>query len=253
MSGSRVRSVINALRTLYRWAGERDLTRIDPAAGVRLPAMNATPRDRIATPAEMAALLAVLPIEDALPYALAAYGMGRRAQIQRLRWREIDLDAAALEWGAEEAARKSAAAQRVVPVVKPLLALLRDAFAQRERPADEHLVCPPRNISRTGLLHTRGLAERAGKVWESHNLAPIGLHECRHTAATWLDAAGVSPKVASVLMGHTTPDQQAGAAQITLARYTHTLPDAIETARRQLDAWLAAEAAQAAKRSGRTR
>ncbi len=39
-------------------------------------------------------------------------------------------------------------------------------------------------------------------------------------------------------MGHTVPDRQSGAAHITLARYTHTLPDAIERARHQLDEWL---------------
>jgi hypothetical protein len=44
--------------------------------------------------------------------------------------------------------------------------------------------------------------------------------------------------MASVLMGHATPDHQPGAASITLARYTHTLPDALETAREQLNAWL---------------
>jgi hypothetical protein len=39
-------------------------------------------------------------------------------------------------------------------------------------------------------------------------------------------------------MGHATPDHQPGAASITLARYTHTLPDAVETAREMLNAWL---------------
>jgi hypothetical protein len=56
-SGSRVRSVVNALRSLYRWAQDRELVGHDPAANVRLPAMDATPRDRVATPAEFAALL----------------------------------------------------------------------------------------------------------------------------------------------------------------------------------------------------
>ncbi len=45
-------------------------------------------------------------------------------------------------------------------------------------------------------------------------------------------------------MGHTTPERQAGAAQITLARYSHLMPDAIETARAQLDSWLVAEEAK---------
>lgn len=70
-------------------------------------------------------------------------------------------------------------------------------------------------------------------------LQPITLQEARHTAATWLDAAGVPPKIASVLMGHATPAGQPGAAAITLARYTHSLPEDIQGARELLDAYLA--------------
>ena len=238
MSGSRVRSIVNALRSLYRWAQDREMVAGDPAARVRLPAMNATPRERVATPREFAALLAALELEDALPYALAAYAMGRLAQIQRLRWRDVDLRLGALEWGVQEEARKSPAARRVVPAVKPLLSLLKRAWIKQGRPGGEELVCPPRRPRPDGLLHSGGLAARASERWQKRGLEPIGLHECRHTAATWLDAAGVSPKVASVLMGHAIPDHQPGAASITLARYTHTLPDAIETARGLLNAWL---------------
>jgi Phage integrase family len=48
--------------------------------------------------------------------------------------------------------------------------------------------------------------KQARKRWQEHDLEPIGLHEARHTAATWLDHAGVSPKVVSQLMGHKTPE-----------------------------------------------
>jgi integrase len=244
LSGSRVRSIVNAIRSLYRWAQERELVNDDPAARIRLPAMEEKPRDRIATPGEFALLLAALPLDDALPYALAAYAMGRRAQIQRVTWGDIDLAVGAIEWGAQAVARKSGAARRVVPTVKPLLVMLRQAFEEQGRPSADQLVCPPRRGSKSGLLNTAGLADRAIKTWAARELQPIGLHESRHTAATWLDAAGVSPKVASVLMGHTTPERQAGAAQITLSRYTHLMPGAIETARTQLDSWLAAEEAK---------
>jgi integrase len=125
-----------------------------------------------------------------------------------------------------------------VPTVKPLLTQLKRAWIKQGRPDGAELVCPPRRRRPDGLLHSGGLAARAKARWTENGLEPIGLHECRHTAATWLDAAGVSPKVASVLMGHAVPDNQPGAAPITLAIYTHTLPDAIETARRQLNAWL---------------
>lgn len=49
----------------------------------------------------------------------------------------------------------------------------------------------------------------------------------------------MSPKVASVLMGHATPALQAGAAHITLARYTHALAADIEQARETLSRYLA--------------
>jgi Homeodomain-like domain len=60
--------------------------------------------------------------------------------------------------------------------------------------------------------------------------------------------AGVSPKVASTLMGHKTPEYQPGAASITLRRYTHTLPGELERARDVLDKFLAQRTA-AAKRA----
>jgi integrase len=246
-----VRSVVNAIRSLYRWAQDREMVGHDPAALVRLPAMNATPRDRVATPADFARLMAALPLEDALPYALAGYAMGRRAQIVRLRWREVDLDVGAIEWGVAEEARKSRAAQRVVPAVRPLRILLKRAYLEQGKPAQDQLVCPPRKRNRRGVMSTGSLAQRARRRWQEAGLEPIGLHECRHTAATWLDAAGVSPKVASVLMGHATPELQAGAAPITLARYTHTLPDAMERAREQLDAFLAQTAANASHKGDR--
>lgn len=88
LSGSRVRSIVNGLRSLYRWAQYRELTSHDPAALVRLPAMDATPIERVASPAEFVLLLAALDPEDAPPYALAGYAMGRRAQIVRLTWPE---------------------------------------------------------------------------------------------------------------------------------------------------------------------
>lgn len=239
LSGSRVRAIVNSLRSLYRWAQDREIVAHDPAALVRLPAMNATPIERVASPAEFANLLDALPLDVALPYALAGYAMGRRAQIIRLRWTEVDLDVGAIEWGVEWEARKYDASHRVVPTAAPLLALLKRRYLEQGRPKDG-LVCPPlAEWGSTGLLNAAWLATRAREIWSAAKLQPITLQEARHTAATWLDAAGVPPKVGSVLMGHATPARQPGAAPITLARYTHALPEDIEHARTQLDAYLA--------------
>ena len=239
LSGSRIRSIVNGLRSLYRWAQDRELTSHDPAALVRLPAMGATPIERVASPSEFAQLLAALEPEDALPYALAGYAMGRRAQIVRLGWPEVDLKVGALEWGVEWEARKYEASRRVVPIIPPLLVLLKRVYLEQGRPKDG-LVCRPHTEwATTGLLNTGWLAKRVEKIWIDAKLQPITLQEARHTAATWLDAAGVPPKIASVLMGHATPERQPGAAQITLARYTHALPEDIERARAKLAAYLA--------------
>jgi integrase len=239
LSGSRVRSVVNALRSMYRWAQDRDLTDNDPAARVRLPAMDATPRDRVATPAEFARLLDALKLEEALPFALAGYGTARAQEIRTLDWRHVDLTLGAMELAADEEGRKPGGSWRVVPLVKPLRAMLRRSWISQGRP-NQGKVCPPLNNSKTGLISLDYLQEKTRRLWGKKELEPIGLHEARHTAATWLDHAGVSPKVASQLMGHKTPEYQAGAAPITLRRYTHTLPGELERARDLLDSFLAA-------------
>ena len=65
------------------------------------------------------------------------------------------------------------------------------------------------------------------------------------------DAAGVPHKIDSVLMGHAIPECEAGAAQITLARYTHALPEDIERARAKLAAYLAEAQSQQIEAAGR--
>jgi integrase len=236
-SGSRVRSVVNALRSLYRWAQDRELVGHDPAANVRLPAMDAKPRDRVATPAEFAQLLAALKPEDALPWALAGYATARKQEIRVLDWSHVDLQLGAVELAADEEGRKPGGSWRVVPLVKPLRKRLRDAWIAQGQPSSGK-VCPPRQYSPSGLLALGDIQARVHKEWRGLGLEPIGLHESRHTAATWLDHAGVSPKVASTLMGHKTPEYQPGAASITLRRYTHTLPGELERARDLLDRFL---------------
>ncbi len=247
-SGSRVRGVVNSIRSFYTWANQRELASHDPAGDIVLPPVDAKPRDRIATPKEMVALLGALEKKDAVPYALAAYSWARSSQIQRVLWKEVDLQAGLIEWGAdEENARKSEAAKHVVPLLRPVWTLLREAWIEQGRPDGDQLVCPPINKkSKSGLLSMSGVADRAKQAWDEQDakLTPIGLQECRHTAASWLDPAGVSPKTASILMGHSIPDRQPGAAAITLARYTHLMPDALELARKQMDEWIVAQIAK---------
>ena len=63
-------------------------------------------------------------------------------------------------------------------------------------------------------------------------LESIGLHECRHTFASLMIAAGVNAKALSTYMGHTN-------IAITLDRYGHLMPGNEDEAAGLLDAYLA--------------
>lgn len=256
LSASRIGSVVSALRALYRFARERELTSHDPAREVRLPLSQPTSEHRVVTPAEFACLLEDLwrqtpeeievgrpraprdALQDALPYALAAYGTARAQEIEMLDWRHVDLRLGGAELAGDEEGRKPGGSWRVIPLVAPLRALLREEWLAQGKPKRGR-VCPPQRIRKSGRRSMRGVQRRVRHRWQAHGLEPISLQETRHTAATWLDHAGVSPKICSQIMGHKTPEYQPGAARITLQRYTHVLPGELEHARERLDKFIA--------------
>jgi site-specific recombinase XerD len=257
LSGSRVRSIVNAIRSMYGYGQLRELTGHDPAQRVRLPALNESSesRERIAQPAEFAALLQALrlptpeenemgktrsareALRDSIPHALAAYGTARRQEIKHLAWPDIDLELGVMELAVDPTARKSDSSRRVVPLVAPLWKLLREEWLAQGQPTEGAVVEPPRKRGK-GKLSIERVGERIRDRWLALGKEPIGFQQCRHTAATWLDHAGVTPKVALQIMGHRTPEFQPGAARITLQRYTHVLPGELERAREQLDKFL---------------
>jgi integrase len=80
----------------------------------------------------------------------------------------------------------------------------------------------------------RSLARRAETAWKKATpkpLEPISLHECRHTFASLMIAAGVNAKALSVYMGH-------ASVTITLDRYGHLMPGNEDEAAALLDAYL---------------
>jgi integrase len=240
LSSSRINAIVNAARSFYRWAIAHGMASESPVESMQLPAPDSTERDRVATPGEFAYLLDQREPQDALPWALAGYGTARLQEVQALEWPEVDLEHDVMLLASDEEARKSEAARRIVPIVSPLRRRLHAEWVRQGRPKTGK-VCPPRNKSRSGLLSLNQISKRVAKEWEDAGLRPIGLQDSRHTAATWLDHAGVAPKVGSVFMGHKAPKRHLhpDAAPITLRRYTHVLPGELERARDQLDEFLA--------------
>jgi integrase len=73
--------------------------------------------------------------------------------------------------------------------------------------------------------------ERAKAAWKAARLDPITPHECRHTFASLMIAAGVNAKALSVYMGHST-------VSFTMDRYGHLMPGNEDEAAGLLDAYL---------------
>jgi len=80
-------------------------------------------------------------------------------------------------------------------------------------------------------FNRNALVNRANRAWKKAKLSPIGLHECRHTFASILIAAGVNAKALSTYLGHSS-------IQITLDRYGHLMPGNEDEAVALVDAYL---------------
>jgi integrase len=85
---------------------------------------------------------------------------------------------------------------------------------------------PPEGTFEPSTVRRRALA-----AWKQAGLAPIGLHEARHTFASVMIAAGVNAKAICEYMGHAT-------ITMTFDRYGHMLPGSRVEAAARVDAFL---------------
>lgn len=216
-SASTVRNAIIPLRAIYRRLISRSEVLVNPTLGLALPASRGR-RDRIANPVEAQALLGAVTAEDRPVWACALYSGLRRGELRGLRWKDIDFEAGLIRveqgWDDREGPiePKSRAGRRRVPLAKPLRVQLA-ARRLRNPGGEDELVfgCDGKAINTTSLTL------RARRAWDRDGLAPIGLHECRHTYAAFMIAAGVNAKALSAYMGHSS-------ITVTLDRYGHLMP-----------------------------
>lgn len=183
-------------------------------------------------PAELRLLLGALEPADAVPFALAAYATARSQEVRNLAWPEVDWTAGMLYLAVAEDYAKSDAAQRPVPLIAPLRAILQAEHARQGSPS-EGLVCPghkPRGRN-SGLLSTSALYVRADEAWERHQLEPIRLQDCRHTASSRIRAAGIELKLRSVLMGHVSTRKHRPRTGLDHRRSLHPHPSGRNRAR----------------------
>jgi integrase len=235
-SPSTIRNTINAARALYRHAMQHDLVTTDPTDGLALPAVRGR-RDRVADPAEARALLAAVPDEDRPIWATAMHAGLRLGELQALGLEHIDIANGYIHversWDRKAgfvAPKSLPAGRRAVPItaaLRPMLVEHRERLLALGR---THGLAFGRTADRP--FNPTTITGRAGRAWEAAKLEPIGLHECRHTCASTMMAAGVPIKAVSTYMGHSS-------IAITSDRYGHLLSDAGTEATSLIDTYLA--------------
>jgi integrase len=234
LSASSIRNTVNAIRAIYRDADllAQGSIAINPTLGLRLPAVRGK-RDRIAPPDEALQLLGALPPEDRALWATALFAGLRLGELMALRFEDVDLDqgtitvARGFDPKAGFVEPKSKAGRRRVPIA----ALLREYLeAHRDLTGRRNGLVFGRSDDRPFQPQT--VNDRARRAWAKAELDPIGLHECRHTCASFFIAAGVNAKTLSTFMGH-------ASITTTLDRYGHLFPGSEAEAATLLDAYLA--------------
>jgi integrase len=160
----------------------------------------------------------------------------RRGELQALRAEDVDLGAGVIRvergWDYKEGAQglKSNAGRRKVPVAVVLRDFL-DEYLMRSGRSGSELLFGATPESPFGPEKFQREADRA---WSEAGLERLTLHECRHTFASLMIAAGVNAKALSTYMGHAN-------ISITLDRYGHLMPGNEEEAAGLLDAYLTAQ------------
>ena len=191
---------------------------------------------RIATPGEARKLLEALPGPERATWATAFYAGLRRGELQALRCSAIDLGGSTIRVERSHdqyegpVDPKSATSVRTVP----MLAVLRDYL-------DEHLLETGRSGDELAFGRTphdafvaSTVRDHADEAWKEAKLDRFTLHQCRHTFASLLIAAGENPKAVQEFMGHST-------ITMTFDLYGHLLPGSRDEARARMDAYLEAE------------
>jgi integrase len=202
LSRSRIANLLAVVSAAYGWGSKatRRIVPRNPTVAVELPPNDEKPRERVATAEEAALLLDALAPHDRVPYALAFYAGLRRSEIDRLEWADVDLDALSIT---VRVSKSEAGTLRRVPLAAPLVPILGGI----ERVGE--CVC-------IRSVMSGKLAEAARKRWEAAELEDITLHECRHTYASLLMAAGYNVKELMAYLGH--------ADLATTSRYVKLLP-----------------------------
>jgi integrase len=162
----------------------------------------------------------------------------RRGELLGLAWRDIDLSAGwlhvrqtlvSVNYQIQLSTPKTDSGRRSVALDQGIVEILRK---HRRNRLEERLqlglgaLQPDDLVFSTlagGPLHPSLFTDAFDRRVKAAGVPRIRLHDCRHTAATLMLIAGVSPKVVSERLGHSS-------VSLTLDLYTHSVPSLQEEA-----------------------
>jgi integrase len=230
-------SVAQAYRTLNRVlvaAVDNELLGRNPLSGIKPPRPDNDPM-RFLSHEEVGALAAAMDPRYRALVLVAAYTGLRAGELMALRRSRIDLlhrTITVVEQVQSMAGRhivsapKTAAGRRSVAVPRLVVNALEEHLASYAESGVDGLLFP---APEGGFLRLENFRRR---VWRPATLAagvaPLRLHDLRHTCASLAIAAGADVKVLQRMLGH-------ASAALTLDRYGHLMPGQAHSVADRLD------------------
>jgi integrase len=232
-AGSTLRNVHAVLRALFREAEDNELIKASPMAKVARPAVG-DQRVAFLTRAQADALVAALaddPLLLDLVKLLLLTGM-RRGEALGLSWEQVGDEQIHVTQQLTRASDglalrqlKTEGSARHLSITPPLAEVLR---SRRRAAMEARMAAPAGTWVESGLVFTTALGgpleprnvlrRFAAAVARAELPATVHLHTLRHSAASFLIAAGVPMKVVQKILGHSS-------FTITADTYSHVAPE----------------------------
>ena len=242
LSPKNIRDTFNNVNAAMKKAVKLRLVPHNPCEAVELPKLKKY-RANVYTPQMIQQLLSTAKGTDMyLPIFLLAMVGLRRGELLALRWSDIDFKKNILKVrsnmvnglnGTILKAPKSESGIRDIRLGSDVMNVLREARVQYMSDAftygngfqNLNFVIHQEDGS---PFKPDSMTRKWARFLEANNLPKIRLHDLRHSNATALIQAGVSPKVVQQRLGHSD-------VNITLNTYTHVLPEMDIEAAEKLD------------------
>lgn len=232
LSAKTVRNTFNILNPALKKAVALRMIQFNPCTGVELPKL-VKPKTNIYNSTQITEMLKLSKDTDMHLIAVLCFSLGlRRGELCGLTWNNIDIENRKIDICQNRVsdkkgsvitkAPKSEAGKRQLSIGNDVAEILKKAKTEYE----QDKLSLGKKFQDLGYVIRQkdgtpfqpdSLTQKWNRFLKKHNLPHIRFHDSRHSNATALIQAGISPKVVQQRLGHAD-------ISITLNTYTHVLP-----------------------------